>query len=257
MIGFYIKKAFFDGWDNLIGLIILNLGFVISLGIAYAVFLSFQVHAVIGVVLLILYLWGLNIFIGGVSFYVKEFVFYQRPGAREFIDCLKSAWKPAVMHTIIMFILLVMIFFVIPFYASFEGLIGAVVIALLFWVSLFTAMGLMYYFPLIAQLEKNPKKAVKKSFLLVFDNIGFSFFLLLYTILNSIISILTAFLIPGFSSVLMSHQGAVKLLMFKYDYLEETPDANRKKIPWTALLFDEKEKVGHRSIRGMIFPWKE
>jgi hypothetical protein len=39
--------------------------------------------------------------------------------------------------------------------------------------------------------------------------------------------------------------------------LEENPDANRRKIPWDALLIDEKDRVGSRSIRGMIFPWKD
>ena len=29
MIGFFIKKAFFDGWDNLIGMVIHNLGFLL------------------------------------------------------------------------------------------------------------------------------------------------------------------------------------------------------------------------------------
>ena len=29
MIGFFLKKAFFDGWDNLIGMVIHNLGFLL------------------------------------------------------------------------------------------------------------------------------------------------------------------------------------------------------------------------------------
>ena len=45
--------------------------------------------------------------------------------------------------------------------------------------------------------------------------------------------------------------------MYKYDWLEANPEANRKKIPWDALLMDDKERVGKRTLRGMIFPWKE
>jgi hypothetical protein len=52
-------------------------------------------------------------------------------------------------------------------------------------------------------------------------------------------------------------QAGFKLRLLKYDYLENDSDANRKRIPWDALLIDERERVGKRSLRGMIFPWKE
>jgi hypothetical protein len=31
MTGFFIKKAFFDGWDNLISMVVHNLGFLLIL----------------------------------------------------------------------------------------------------------------------------------------------------------------------------------------------------------------------------------
>ena len=31
MIGFFIKKAFFDGWDNLIGMVLFNLGYIVAI----------------------------------------------------------------------------------------------------------------------------------------------------------------------------------------------------------------------------------
>ena len=257
MIGFFIKKAFFDGWDNLIGLIILNIGFVLSLAVGYGAFLTFQFNIIFGTIVTLVFLGLLNIYICGVSYFVKEYAFYQKPGIKDFWEYLKTAWKPALIHALFMLIILIIIFFVIPFYAGFSGILGAIVVAMLFWVAFFALMALMYYFPVIVQLGDSPKKALKKSFLLIFDNIGFSFFLFLYTIINTILSILTAFLIPGFAAVLMMHQDAVKLLMLKYDYLEENPDANRKRIPWDALLIEERDRVGHRSLRGMIFPWKE
>ena len=71
------------------------------------------------------------------------------------------------------------------------------------------------------------------------------------------VSIFTAFLFPGFGGLLVWHQAAMRLRLYKYDYLEENPGANRKKIPWDGLLVEEKEKVGKRTLRGMIFPWKE
>ena len=54
MIGFFIKKAFFDGWDNLIGMVVLNLGFLLILlaGIGSLTLLS--EIAILPVVLLVL-----------------------------------------------------------------------------------------------------------------------------------------------------------------------------------------------------------
>jgi len=43
----------------------------------------------------------------------------------------------------------------------------------------------------------------------------------------------------------------------KYDWLEANPGADRRKIPWDALLIDEREKTGTRSLKNLIFPWKD
>jgi hypothetical protein len=71
------------------------------------------------------------------------------------------------------------------------------------------------------------------------------------------VSFFTALLIPGITVVLLAHQVALKLRLYKYDYLEANTEVNRKNIPWAELLYDEKEKIGTRTIKGMIFPWKE
>jgi hypothetical protein len=44
--------------------------------------------------------------------------------------------------------------------------------------------------------------------------------------------------------------------MYKYDYLEKNP-GDRRRIPWDALLVEDRERVGKRTLKGMIFPWKE
>jgi len=49
----------------------------------------------------------------------------------------------------------------------------------------------------------------------------------------------------------------VRLRLLKYDWLEAHPDANRKKIPWDELLIEEREKTGTRTLKNLIFPWKD
>ena len=64
-------------------------------------------------------------------------------------------------------------------------------------------------------------------------------------------------MLPGISAVVLWISVGLKLRLYKYDYLEKNPEANRKKIPWDALLVADKDRVGKRTLRGMIFPWKE
>ena len=89
------------------------------------------------------------------------------------------------------------------------------------------------------------------------DNPFFTLFLAVYQVINTLLSLLLAFLAPGFTGISLACSVATKLLLFKYDYLEENPEANRKAIPWDDLLYEEREAVGPRSLKGMIFPWKD
>ena len=93
-------------------------------------------------------------------------------------------------------------------------------------------------------------------------------------------------LLPGPASAVLLLTVAFKLRMYKYDFLEERQQASadqiradqtsadqegtdegqveqaggkrrRVRIPWDALLAEDREQVGVRTLRGMIFPWKE
>ncbi len=257
MVGFFIKKAFFDGWDNLISLILLNLGYVAILGLGYLVLNAMEQSLLLGFFTLVVWVVIFQVYSGAVSFFSTHLVFYKRPEIRELLEEGKRALKYVPLISAISVMLIMVAFLVMPFYLASPGLFSLFSASLIFWASIFMSMVLMYYFPVASQLKDRPAKVLKKSSLIVLDNFGFSFFLLFYTAINSVLSILTAFLIPGYASILMSHQVALRLRMFKYDYLEEHPNTSRRDIPWDALLFDEREKVGPRSIRGMIFPWKD
>ncbi len=256
MVGFYIKKAFFDGWDNLLGIVLVNVSFVALLALGYAAMSLFQIHAALGIIALVLWFVLMHLAAGAVSYYTKEYAWYRRPGFAEFRDCFKEAIPASLVLSAVNLLLVLLTVVIMPFYLSLGSILGTVIFAVLFWVEVMAMGSLMYFLPVSAQLRDRPLKALKKSFIIFLDNAGFSLFLLFYTLVNMILSIVTAMLIPGITAILLSHQDAVKLLMYKYDYLEEQPEGDRKHIPWTALLFDEQEKVGQRSLKGMIFPWK-
>jgi hypothetical protein len=255
MTGFFLKKAFFDGWDNILTLGVLNIGFV-----ALVVLFLGAPRIAGGSVPLALLLFVAAIFLfffysGGVSLYLSEYVFDRSRELRELPGCIARTWRISAVLAAITSVQFVVLTIGFPFYVSLGGVLGLTALAVLFWVSVIWWLIMQWVFPVAAQLDDSIKKQLKKAVILFFDNTGFSIFLGLYTLFNFLVSIPLAFLIPGVSGILYSHQLALKLRMVKYDYLEEHGQA--KSIPWEELLEDEEDKMGRRSLRGMIFPWKD
>lgn len=262
MIGFFIKKSFFDGWDNFLSLLLLNLGYIIiTLGVlgvlSYVQAASWIVIALVGLLLLI----GC-IYTGGVSAMVYHYSRYSHEGW----SCFWNSMKKKMIHSLLYFVCLVILILcctvVIPFYlSSMKGFFGAILGVVVFWVVLFSSLALQYFFPLTQMMENDrPLKTLKKCFIIMADNFGFTLFFAFYNLIGTALSCVLALMIPGFAGIHFGQDVAIKLLMLKYDYLEENPDLTakeRRHVPWDELLLDEKEKVGHRTFRGMIFPWKE
>ncbi len=257
MILFFIKKVFFDAWDNLITIVLFNIGFTLIIaGFSYLAFLfepaglGYFSTVVTAVIIF-------NIYAAGVSAYMNELIQSNSPDFKQFPVYIKKYWKSAAVISVISIFQLAAIIIGFPFYFSVGGLPGLVGLVTLFWISILWWVSIQYFFPVAAQLETDIKKQIKKSFILLLDNTLFTIFLGIYSVTLLGISFFTALLIPGITVILLSHQIALKLRLYKYDYLEENPEAKRNRIPWPDLLYEEQERIGTRTIKGMIFPWKE
>lgn len=257
MILFQIKKAFFDMWDNMLAVFMLNFGYVLIVGaVLYLPYLlSFNtVLAYFGAALGIVVF---NFYTGAASMVARDISDYGSLSFKAFFGYFKEVWKSSLAIGIITIIQAFILFIAFPFYIQMGGILGVAAMSVIFWVSVVWWISSQYYFPIRARLDTSIKKILKKCFMIFFDNTIYSLVLAIGTVAVVIISGFTAFLLPGLTSVLIWHQVGFKLRLMKYDYLEENPEADRKKIPWDALLIDEKDRVGHRTLRGMIFPWKE
>jgi len=257
MIGFFIKKSFFDGWDNFLSLLVQNLVCtVLSLGVLAVI--SYVQNTALIILLLTILLFIFSIHQAGSYSLVKENANYRRGSYSNYKKAIKKKFKHSLLYFVIFFLVSLCAILVIPFYFKMQNLIGYLIAMFIFWAIIIVLLAMMYYFPLAFLMEDDkPKKTLKKSFLVLGDNFGISLFVMLWGIIAGIISVILAFLIPGMGGVNLNNTVAMKLLMFKYDYLEENPNENPKEINWEDLLFDEKEKVGNRSLKNMIFPWKD
>jgi hypothetical protein len=141
-------------------------------------------------------------------------------------------------------------------------LIGIFFAAIVFWTAAVGVLAFQFFFAIRSRLDSKLPKAIKKCFIFFFDNPGFCIFSFFHNLVLLGLSVILIFLFPGPAGILLYLDEALRLRLLKYDWIEENaatnPDAaKRRRIPWDALLIDERERTGTRSLRNFIFPWKD
>ena len=257
MIGFLIKKNFFDSWDNLFKIALLNLGFIVSL--AFPLFVPSLLEALpvlsMGVVLIGI-LWCC-VYLSAAALSLKAVSDYGNFGFADFFENFKTIWPMGLVLGGFVFIGFILCTVVIPFYLSMGSLIGLMLAAVIFWTLIAGVLAFQFFFAVRARIDTRLVGVIKKCFLIFFDNPGFCFFSFIHNILIISLSAFLGFLAPGPAGVLLFLDEGLRLRLLKYDWLESNPDANRRKIPWDAILIEEREKTGTRSLKNFIFPWKD
>jgi uncharacterized membrane protein YesL len=258
MFGFLIKKTFFDMWDNLLIIFVLNFGYIlIFAGAGYLFFipgLNPNLQAMIPVIIFSIIFWLYNGTINGMA---RDMVEYKKPTARDFLEHFKSSYKMSLLYGTLSGVLICILAFLFSFYMGIENFFGFAAFAFLFWGSVIWLLASQYVFPIYFGLDKKFFKILKKSFLIFFDNIIFTIGLLIGSLVTLAVSVPLFLMLPGIFTIQLWLNAGLKLRLYKYDYIEAKGAEARKQIPWDSLLVEEKEKVGKRTLKGMIFPWKE
>ncbi|MDR0455721.1 MAG: hypothetical protein LBH20_03435 [Treponema sp.] len=260
MIGFLVKKTFFDVWDNMIRIVLLNMGFILSLVIPIILPGFIPVPLLAIVVAAAGYLWC-TVYLAAAALSVRALSDYGIFSFADFVTNLKKGWPAGIIIGLTGFFFFVAVKIIIPFYLQMNSLIGLLLGAVIFWTLMLVLVAFQFFFAIRARLDSKLLKIIKKCFIIFFDNPGFSIFILLYTIVTLVISVVFAFLIPGPAGILLFLDEALRLRLMKYDWLEANPPAvgspKRQAIPWDAILIEEREKTGTRTFRNFIFPWKD
>lgn len=179
-------------------------------------------------------------------------------------ECLKntaSSLKDAALFALIITGIAMVMCVCVPFYFKQKSVLFAAVGVLFVWLCLFALLSLQWFVAITALLPSPFTKRIKKCFLLFFDNTAFSIFLALYSLLLVFLSVVFFGLLPAISGITLAQVNALRLRLYKYDYLDCHPEyaarKERKIIPWQDLLQADKEALGSRTIKSFIFPWKE
>ena len=276
MLNLFFRKNFYDGWDNIIFLFIPNLildAMVVVSGLlcipGFTIFKESSWYLYIWIVIGILLMIGLSIFTLAWAETSTEIVDYGSPDIKSFFASLKTCVKDGILYGIVMSLFCVASFIgIVYFFKPAEGqpvtFTGLTAGAVWTWVSITILMGLLWYPAVRASMHNKFGKALKKCFILLFDNLGRCIIFSFYNLLLVLISVVMLGLVPGMAGLQMARTNFIKLIMKKYDYLEELDKKGeplnskaRRKIPWKELLAEENEINPVRTAKEFFFPWKQ
>ena len=269
MYGLLLKKTFFDMWDNLFSVLAINLGFLlifivsivvtefsrglvaIALSNTLPIFTILR-HLIINSIFLSL----IFIYLGAACAFTKELTEKNKPGFGDFFRYLKTNAKGG---CIFGFINAFLIFILVASRQTYyNSVFGIFVFYLMLWLYFLWIASSQYFFPLLTRFDKNVYKNIKKMLMLLLDNFGLTIIgLVIPGVIIMVLYPVTMFLAFGPATLMLMYNIALTFLLHRYEYLEENPEKNRKKIPWQQLLIEEEKKVGKRTLKGFFFPWKE
>lgn len=274
MLGFFFKKNFYDGWDNVLFIFVPNLILDVFFLIGGELFyLGTKVNGTAGIII-----WGCTVLLVITAGSILSLAWaesaakiadYESAEIKPFFTSLKTCIKDGILYGIVLFAVLLVsaagiIFYFRPVSGATLPFIGLMAGSVFFWIML-TIISALFWYPSLRAIMHNPfKKSIKKCFIILFDNIGSCVVLGIYNFFLLIISIVMVGLAPGLGGIGLSRVNFLRILLKKYDYLEiaEKEAAGKKpvfrnKIPWQELLKEDIEITGSRSIKSFFMPWKE
>ena len=272
MYGFILKKNFCDAWDNLLSVVITNILFLFTgLGIVLlssfftnkcsenitdVVFYSVQM----GILLLGLIVLCIIAFAyGEIAAKIADF---KGIAILDFFKAVPGVIKDAVLFAILLAAIIFISGYSLNYYfIQQQSLFGLLVGAMLFWIDIFIVLSLQWFSPLRSTMHNKFGKTLKKCFIIFFDNTGYSILLALNNLVMVALSVLLIGLTPSIAGIAIAKQNALRIRLYKYDYLEEHPELKTKKerrqIPWEELIYEDRETLGPRKLRSFLFPWKD
>lgn len=261
MFGFLIKKNFFEGWDNIINLIIANLVFLFS-GMLIAGFAALFYHyPLISLPFFLLFSALTGTFCLAYGEVAASIANFKGVHIGDFFKAIPRSLKDGSLLGLLCGAIAAVSLLGMKFYITqINSILGFLLAAFLFWVDIVLLLSFQWFTAIRSLMKNDFKKCIKKCFLIFFDNTGFSIAMGLYTLVLIVFSVFCLGFIPSFAGITLSHVNALRLLLYKYDYLEEHPELEsprqRKNIPWEELIYEDRETLGPNRLKQMIFPWK-
>lgn len=273
MFWFTIRKSIIDTLDNIAGTFLINLGFILLIVFLFLTWAVLPPVFALRIGSIVFALLVLVFYFGGIAVYANEKAAGKGVQFFEFFSGIKRTWKANLFLSLFLMFLIYIFGFVLRYYVAVVGnLLGFFLMSVVLWFSIILLLSFQYYYPFFLTVETRILRLPKVLLQFLIDNTLFSIGIMFFTVLvlspsilvllfgpNIILFIFVVLLamFPGVTGILMLTTNAVRLRMKKYEYLKQNPEVSRKRIPWDALLREERQKIGRRSFLGLFFPWKD
>lgn len=264
MFGFLLKKNFCDGWDNLLSVVMVNvIILLVGFGLVLLNTLAFATQALLpeAASLLVSFI-VISIMVFAYGDTAAEIANFNGVRLVDYFKAIPGVLKDASLFGLLNGGVFIISGYSIKYYltASASYVYFFLGIAI-FWIDVLFYISMIWFVPIRSLMHNNFKKCLKKCFIIFFDNTGFSILIAVYNLVLIAMSVLFIGFLPSFAGILIANTNALRLRLYKYDYLEEHPELQtkqqRRQIPWEELIYDDRETLGPRKLRSFIFPWKE
>lgn len=261
MFFFIIKKNFCDGWDNLLSVIVANLVFLFT-GIGLVILNAFaSANTLLALLAFVFSAVVLSIEAFAYSDTAAHIANFDGIRFIDFFKAIPGVLKDGTLFGLLNSAVFLISSFSIKYYFGMQTLFGFALGCGLVWIDFFYLLAIQWFIPIRGLMHNNFRKCLKKCFIILFDNTGFTLAYSLYNLILLILSVVCIGFFPSMSGILIGNTNALRILLYKYDYLEEHPELKTKKerrqIPWETLIAEDREILGPRKLRSFLFPWKD
>lgn len=254
MIRFTFKKAFFDIWDNMVKVMLMNLPYAAVVILFYICIGMLQGNPVLsfaGLVLDVLLFSFYSLFVNVMTY---RFTKYEKREVPVWTD-MRQHLPHVFMHALVYALILFMGFYGIPAYLSMNTVLSSAIGMLVVWLCLIALLSMQYYYPLCMYApDDGPVATFKRCLSFVMNNIGWSFVLALKNLVALAVSIVTGLVIPGPVGISVSRMTMTRCIIIVYEYLRDNPDSDRRSLVYEEVFFNENELIGDRDFVSMVFP---
>ena len=275
MFGFYLKKTLCDIWDNLFHSIVVNF---FTIAVALVCFALWYYMGSLSVpdymeTLVTVFLILVTCMIMGVVLIAEgdncaRIANFETAHFGLYFKNLIPSLKDGLLFGLIIAAYIIVAMTGLPYYfriwlpedGSQGSLLGLFLMSIVFWFEVISVFSLQWFIAVRSLMHNSVLKTLKKCYIIFFDNVWFSIGVFVNNIVIAAISVFTFGIICGSTGLTISVTDALRLRLYKYDWLEVNPDLTpkeRKDVPWADLIAKDKKILGPRKFKSFIFPWKE
>ncbi|MDI6783236.1 MAG: hypothetical protein QME64_03960 [bacterium] len=263
---------FWDSYDNLGHILFANLiWFFCNLPGLFLIYLIFQLSPGISLLWLLLFI-PVLIFSAtttGLFAYTKLMLEAKDTAIKYYFLGIKEFWRKGTLLVIIHLLIFVLVIVNIIFYLPLRGsmqMVGAILAGIAFWCGVFVALQSLYAFAILVQYNLNIRKTLKRSFLLLLDNLLTTIGVFIFFIIFLVFSLLSGLgpILFMMSCIAMLGNNALYEIMTKYEKKPEPEHAlapGEKPTSWKQILDQEKAKQkpkwrhDNRGWKDIFRPW--